>query len=137
MIMHRFFAILIFALTTQVLGCGGAGGTAGGTSGGQHSKLMIEASDLALKILAERESGKSVDEVNQQFAQQIADIDAQIAKLPKLTDEQDIELMQANASKLREVETKFSALAEKGTLHETGKLLKLPNYALGDSVIGK
>lgn len=93
---------------------------------------MLEACDLALKILADRESGKSVDEVNQKYAAQVADIDGRIAKLPKLSDEQDIKLLQANASKLREVQTKFSSLAEKGTLHETGKLLKLPNYALNN-----
>jgi hypothetical protein len=119
-------------------GTGGGQGTGGGTGGGggagigQHLKLMNEASELALKILAERESGKSVTEVNQKYAEQVTAIDAQIAKLPKLTAEQESKVMQAYAGKPREVEMKFSALAEKGTLHETGKLLKLPNYALGE-----
>lgn len=138
--------VLLIATTLQITGCGGNGGkhgtgggagTGGGTGGGQHSKLMLEACDLSLKILAERESGKNVGEVNQKFAQQVADIDARIAKLPKLTEEKDIKLMQTHAEKLREVEMKFSDLAEKGKLHETGNILKLPNYALGDPVTEK
>ena len=126
----RGFLCLTFTALLALSGCGS--GSGGGTGGGQHSKLMLEACDLSLKILAEREAGKSVDEVNQKFATQVADINARIAKLPKLTDEQEIKLMQANDGKLREVESKFSSLAEKGRLHETGKLLKLPNHALGD-----
>jgi hypothetical protein len=105
-------------------------GTGGGTGGGQHSKLMLEACDLSMKILAERESGKNVDEVNQKFASQVADIDTRIAKLPKLSDDESNKLI--SSAKPREVEAKFSDLAEKGKLHETGKILKLPNYALGD-----
>ncbi len=46
---------------------------------------MLAACELALKILADREAGKSVDEVNQKYAQQVMDMDARIAKLPKLS----------------------------------------------------
>jgi hypothetical protein len=133
----RSFGFLILAF----LCCTGCGNGPRKESGeGKHettttatdpqARLMLEAADLALKILRDREAGQSVDEVNQKYAEQIADIDARIAKLPKLTEAQEIELLQAHAGKLRDVETKYSALAEKGTLHETGKLLKLPNYAL-------
>ncbi len=145
---HRFLSVSLIVIASLLSGCGdggdkpGSGGGQGngggignGTSGGQHLQLMNEACDLALKILAERESGKSVDEVNKQFAEQVADIDARIAKLPKLTEAESIKMI--NTTKPLDVERKFSDLALKGTLHETGKVLKLPNYALADSVTTK
>lgn len=133
--------LLLLALALNLAGCnsstdkhGTVGGQGTGGAGiGQHLKLMDEACDLALKILADRASGQGVTEVNQKYAPQVAEIDARIAKLPKLTADQEKKIMQAYAGKPRDVELKVGALGEKGQLHETGLLLKLPNYALGET----
>lgn len=119
--MYRLLSILLRTLSLLTLGCGGSGGA----SSGEHDKLMTEALDLSIKILNEVQGGKEdVPTVNSAYEKQIAELDARIAKLPQLTDEETIKRMHALGSKYREIDEKTSAIALKGPLP------KLPNYTL-------
>ena len=114
----RLLCIFLFTLTLQTLGCGSPASSA------EHDKLMNEALDLSIKILNEVQGGKDVPAVNSAYEKQIAVLDARIAKLPKLTDEETIKRMHTQGGKHRDIDEKISAIALKGPLP------KLPNYTL-------
>jgi hypothetical protein len=123
MVTRRLFSFACLAALC-LSGCGGGGSSMAGT---EHDKLMGEAMDLSLKMLTEVEQGKNYKVVDQEYAAQVAALDAKIAKLPPLKVDQTNELLhRIHGSKEREIEKKQSAIALKGGLP------KLPDYMMYD-----
>lgn len=131
----RTLYVFTCSLAIFLAGCGGGDGkrTPSGNSsdssmaGTEHDKLMAQAMDLSLKMLEEVEKGKDFKEVDKEYADQVAAMDAKIAKLPKLTVDQTNELLhRIHGDKEREIERKQSAIALKGGLP------KLPDYMMYD-----
>lgn len=129
------FYVALLLCVTLLSGCGGNAAPGGGASNtpapgnnaassDEHDKLMNEALDLSIKILNEVQSGKDVPSVDAAYEKQLAELDARIAKLPKLTDDETIKRMHALGGKYRDIDEKTAAIALKG------RLPKLPNYTL-------
>ena len=96
-------------------------------AGTEHDKLMGEAMDLSLKILSEAQGGKDYKELDKKYAEQVATMNARIAKLPPLKVDQTNELLhRIHGPKEREIEKLQSEIALKGGLP------KLPDYWMYD-----
>jgi hypothetical protein len=130
-----FHALMSMALSALLVFTGCSGGNKGGDgnssgssmAGSEHDKVMGEAMDLSLLILGEVEKGKDFKAVDKEYAEQVAAMDARIAKLPKLKVDQTNELLhRIHGAKEREIEKKQSEIALKGGLP------KLPDYFMYD-----
>ena len=144
---NRTLHVFAFSVALLLSGCSGGGdkGATGGNNnsnsnsssgsnnsgssmaGTEHDKLLGEAMNLSLKMLEEVEKGKDFKEVDKEYAAQVAEMNAKLAKLPKLTVDQTNELLhRIHGAKEQAIEKKQSEIALKGGLP------KLPDYFIYD-----